>query len=455
MLYLNSRDIAFFAKIKQHKVKNLRLILIITIFFSFISVKVHAQFLMDMIDTTSNVGKGILGVYKKYDRLKVGGYIQPQFQVASDKGIKSYEGGDFAPQVSNRFELRRSRIRIDYVRLVESGQPGIQIAFQFDANEKGFTVRDVWGRIFENKYKLFSFTAGMFARPFGFEVNFSSSDRESPERGRMSQILMKSERDLGAMASFDPRKNIGFLQNLKIDLGVFNGQGIVATGEFDNIKDMIARISLKPVHLSDKIVFSAGASTLQGGLLQNTKYKYYTGTANGIKTTLVDSSATNLYGRSPRIYYGVDAQLKIKNRIGSSEFRAEFLTGQQTGTNLNSETPTNLMIGNEGYYVRKFNGAYFYYLQNLFSTKHQLVLKYDWYDPNTNVRGMEIGVPGSVLTAANIKYNTFGIGYVYYITENAKLVVYYARVMNEHTQLKGYTSDVSDDVMSFRMQFRF
>ena len=36
----------------------------------------------------------------------------------------------------------------------------------------------------------------MFARPFGFEINYSSSDRESPERGRKSQILMKGERDL-------------------------------------------------------------------------------------------------------------------------------------------------------------------------------------------------------------------------------------------------------------------
>ena len=435
--------------------RKFRLSLSIFLLFSLIATKVHAQFLMDMVDTTKSMGRGMLGVYKKYDHIRIGGYIQPQFQIASEKGAKSYEGGDFAPEVSNRFTLRRSRIRIDYVHFGGNGLPGVQFAFQFDANEKGFTVRDVWGRIFENKYKLFSFTTGMFARPFGFEINYSSSDRESPERGRMSQILMKSERDLGAMASFDPRKDIGFLSNLKVDVGLFNGQGIVATGEFDNIKDMIARISLKPVHLSEKIQLSLGASTLQGGLLQNTKYIYSTGTINRIKTTQVDSSASNLYGKSPRIYYGADAQLKLKNRIGFSEFRAEFIVGQQTGTILSSETPTALLIGKDGYFVRKFNGAYLCYVQSLFSTRHQLVLKYDWYDPNSEVSGNEIGAAGSTLTAANIKYNTLGFGYVYYITENAKLVLYYARVMNEHTQLKGYTSDVSDDVMTCRLQFRF
>jgi hypothetical protein len=410
---------------------------------------------MDMVDTTKNEGKGLLGVYKKFDHLKIGGYIQPQFQIASAKGIKSYEGGDFGSQVSNRFMLKRSRVRIDYIHFSEGKGPGIQIVFQFDANERSFTVRDVWGRIFENRFKLFSFSTGMFARPFGYEINYSSSDRESPERGRMSQILMKSERDLGAMISFDPRKNIRTFNRVKIDVGIFNGQGINATGDYDNYKDLIARISLKPVRFSKNVTCAFGASTLQGGLLQNTRYKYYTGTTNGIKTTLLDSSATNLNGKSSRQYYEADVQLKIKNRIGFSEFRAEFVAGQQSATNSSSETPVALMTGTDGFNIRKFNGAYFYYVQSLFSVKHQIVVKYDWYDPNTCVRGTEIGASGSTLTSANIKYNTLGFGYINYLSENIKLVLYYARVWNEHTLLKGFTSDVNDNVMTCRIQFRF
>ncbi len=410
---------------------------------------------MDMVDTTKNEGKGLLAVYKKFDRIKIGGYIQPQFQVASDEGIKSYESGDFGTQVSNRFMLRRSRIRIDYVHFKENRGPGVQIAFQFDANERGLTVRDVWGRIFENQFKLFSFTTGMFARPMGFEVNYSSSERESPERGRMSQILMKSERDLGAEISFDPRREIKYLNKLKIDLGIFNGQGINATGDYDNYKDFIARVYSKPIKLSKKVTLSIGGSTLQGGLLQNTKYRYSTGTVNGIKTTVVDSSATNLYGKSPRIYYGADAQLKIKNNVGYSEFRGEFITGQQTGTKSSSETPVALLTGTDGFHVRKFNGAYFYYIQSLFSTKHQFLLKYDWYDPNTVVKGNEIGAAGSAFSSANVKYSTLGAGYVNYLTENVKIVVYYARVWNEKTKLQGFTSDISDNVFTLRMQFRF
>jgi hypothetical protein len=415
-----------------------------------------AQFLMDMVDTTKETGRGLLAVYKKFDHLRIGGYIQPQFQVAGSKGARAFEGGDFSSQVSNRFMFRRSRVRIDYVHFGKEKEPGVQIVFQFDANERAFTVRDVWGRIFENKYQLFSFTIGMFARPFGYEVNLSSGDRETPERGRMSQILMKSERDLGAMLSLDSRRRGKKLKYLKADIGVFNGQGINAAGDFDNTKDIIGNIALKPYQVNERITVSAGGSVLYGGLLQNTKYVYTTGEASGIKKEIIDSSAGNLHKTSPRHYYGANAQFKYKSKKGlTTELRAEFLAGKQTGTNNNTETPIALLSGNDGFHIRNFNGAYFYLLQQVFSSKHQLLLKYDWYDPNSRVAGKEIGAPGSNFTAANIRYNTLGFGYINYLTENVKIVLYYARVTNERTQLPGFTGDVKDDVFTCRLQFRF
>lgn len=421
----------------------------------FVSQIVAGQFLMDMVDTTKETGKGILSVYKKFDHLRFSGYIQPQFQLAGAKGAQSYEGGDFGPRVSNRFMLRRSRIRIEYVHFEKETKPGVQFVFQFDANERGFTVRDVWGRIFENRLKLFSFTTGMFARPFGYEVNLSSSDRESPERGRMSQLLMRSERDLGAMLSFDVRRDRHPLKWLKADLGVFNGQGITANGDFDNTKDFIGRISLKPFPVGKQVIISAGTSVLIGGLENNTKYTYTTGIQNGIKAMLLDSSAANEGKISPRRYYGADLQVKIRNKKGFTELRAELIGGVQTGTAASSETPTALLTGNNGFHERKFNGAYFYFLQHIFSVKHQLLIKYDWYDPNTNVKGREIGAPGSGFSGADIRYNTLGIGYIGYMTDNIKLILYYANVTNESTTFSGFARDIKDDVFTCRLQFRF
>ena len=55
----------------------------------------HSQFLMDMVDTTKDMGKGMLSIYNKFNHIRIGGYLQPQFQIAGGKGAKSYEGVTF------------------------------------------------------------------------------------------------------------------------------------------------------------------------------------------------------------------------------------------------------------------------------------------------------------------------------------------------------------------------
>jgi hypothetical protein len=271
----------------------------------------------------------------------------------------------------------------------------------------------------------------------------------------MSQILMKTERDLGAMVSLDPRKKNSKIKFLKADIGVFNGPGLSSTTDYDNHKDIIGRVSIKPQSLSKKITLGVATSVLYGGLIQNTKYIYITKDIAGVKNLVTDSSVANINGIAPKKYYGADAQLKIKNKIGFTELRAEFITGKQTGSAVSSETPGALFTGTEGYYVRKFNGAYFYFLQHLVSLKHQIGIKYDWYDPNTTVKANEIGKPGTSINAANIRYSTLGLGYIYYINTNAKLVLWYDKITNEKTQLSGFTSDVKDNVFTCRLQFRF
>ena len=89
--------------------------------------------------------------------------------------------------------------------------------------------------------------------------------RESPERGRMSQILMKSERDIGAMLSFEPQDNRKRIFPLKIDAGLFNGQGLNGPGEFDSFKDFITRISMRRTEIANNLYLSGGISYLNGG----------------------------------------------------------------------------------------------------------------------------------------------------------------------------------------------
>ena len=105
--------------------------------------------------------------------------------------------------------------------------------------------------------------------------------------------------------------------------------------------------------------------------------------------------------------------------------------------------------------MREFNGAFFYFLQHIVNTHNQLGVKIDWYDPNTEVAGNEIGAPGSGLTPADIKYTSYAFGYNHYFNENVRVMIWYAIVNNEKTQLPGYTGDLKDNILTLRLQYRF
>jgi len=432
----------------------LRQRLVLLSIFTFLAInQVKGQFLMDMVDTSKQEGKGLLSVYKKFNYLNIGGYIQPQFQYIQEKGAKSYGGGDFNPNSNNRFMLRRGRIRFEYARFDQNQHPVVQFVFQFDGTEKGVFARDFWGRIFESRWQVFALTAGMFARPFGYELNLGSPDRESPERGRMSQILMKTERDLGAMVTYEPRKHQTFLQHFKWDAGFFNGQGLTNTiGDFDSYKDFISRMSIKPVLIRKNLFASAAGSYFNGGFMQNTASVYSMSEQNGKPYFKLDSSTSKIGAKLPRQYYGADMQIKWLHKKGSTEFRAEYWWGTQTATFFTSETPPVLL--NEPAYIRKFNGAYFYLLHT-FLLKHQLAIKLDWYDPNTDVKGTQIGQPSTSTGAADIKYSTLGFGYIYYMNDNLKWVFWYDVIKNENTQVPDFKSDKKDNLFTLRLQFRF
>lgn len=435
------------------------LLLVVALFF--VGAEATAQrFLTDMMDTTTAIGKGIYPIYQEYDRLRFGGYMQPQFQYAEDKGVKNYSGGDFAPKADNRFMLRRGRIRVDYAHFNQKHQPLAYFAFQFDGTERGVNIRDFWGRFYENKLEMFALTTGMFARPMGFEANLSSSEREAPERGRMSQILMKTERDLGAMVTFEPRKKGHILRWMKVDVGVFNGQGLAGPSEYDSHKDIIGRFSIKPRKVKNLgWIVSGGVSGYYGGITSQSPWIYRVSGTGADAIVKGDSTPNNVDYVSPRRYYGADFQLKIPNRKGFSEIRAEYIRGTQTATATASETPGSYPVSSatgapSPLYIRDFDGIYLYYIQHLGSEKHQAILKYDWYDPNKAVKGLEVDATKG-FTAADVRYNTASIGYMYHINAHVKMTLFYDWIMNEETKVAGYTKDIKDNIFTCRVQFRF
>jgi hypothetical protein len=419
--------------------------------FLFIGSVAFSQRYLSDYDSTLFIRDTLRPLAERFVNLSISGYMQPQFQVAQSKGTPAYGGGDFSEFSNNRFMLRRARLKFDYILpSKERDLPKALFTFQIDATERGVFVRDMFVRVYEPRHQNFSILTGLVARPFGFEVNLSSSYRETPERGRMSQILMPTERDLGVMLMYESQKP-DRRSPLKLDIGLFNGQGLSGTTDFDGYKDLISRLTLKPLDLSETIFISGGLSFLNGGWRQATKYKYEMSEQNGNKFFAVDSSIFNTGDKAPRRYYGADVQIGYKHAWGKTEIRGEYWKGKQSGTESSTTNPGTLPLA--PIYIRNFDGAFIYFLQNIINQKWELMAKYDWYDPNTKAQKKEIGATN--LSSADIKFSTFGFGITRYFSENLKLLAYYDVVRNENTLLPGFTSDIKDNIFTLRMQVRF
>jgi len=443
----------------------------------------------DSLSNEFNMVKNDVSLLKK---IKISGYIQGQFQVADSAGTKSYAGGDFPTGSDKRFAVRRGRVKIAYINTLT------QFVTQFDISEKGLSTKDVYLQFTEPLLKAISLKVGVFNRPFGYEIPFSSSLRESPERGRMCQILFPGERDGGASIVFNPPKTSKY-NFITLELGMFNGTGIAS--DFDKQKDIIGRLGISKSTKSEKIKYGMGVSYYKGGWNQGTK-TYYEGIEKLSNGVYAFTKHTNLKTGvlATRDYKGVDAQLSFETPLGITTLRGEFIMGIQPGTSSSTASPSTQPTGsasttingtatgnvnipansgdttitvtlpvtgtattttpNADMYSRKFNDAYIYFVQNIGTTKHQLVLKYDWYDPNTDIAGADIDATGVTsangkLGSADIKYTTIGIGWIYHWDENVKIMAYYDMVKNENTKITNFKKDVLDNVFTLRIQYKF
>jgi hypothetical protein len=403
-------------------------------------------------------------------KIKISGYIQPQWRYTditlpilnAPYEIGRFSGGAFPGNVKNQFMVRRGRIKVNYDNALT------QFVIQIDAMQTGFSTKDAYVMVTEPWQKSFGFQVGIFDRPFGYEISYSSSVREAPERSRLFQTLFPGERELGAKLFYAPQT--GPLSMFRADVGIFNGSGPTAN-EFDSFKDIIGHLALQLPFESAGMELDFGLSGYLGAVRNPTKYLYTTGTqASGEKGFLIDSTATNLSDGVDRTYFGVDGQLYIDvPAIGGAILRGEYVFGKQpggAGSPSMAQTVSPAIQAVLPIWERNFNGWYVTYIQNI-GAHEQLVVKYDVYDPNSDVSAADFtptntgGATG--LTASDIKFNTFGFGIIHHWDENVKFVLYYEIVKNEEvtgitsasSALYPYATDVKDNVLTFRVQYRF
>ena len=424
--------------------------------------------------TTDSLNKSIGALKKDIElikNLKVTGWVQAQYQIADTAGAKNFDGGDFPTNSNNRFFIRRGRVKFTY-----NGKNS-QYVMQINGSERGVSLVEIFAKAIDPWTHAFSITAGVMNRPFGYEIQQSSADRESPERSRWTQIMLPNERDLGAMVTFQPAKGKK-LNGLKIDAGLYNGQGIAVPGtgtpagstaavgltgvngvtDFDSYKDFMGHLVYYSGTKNGKIKYGIGVSHYNGGFAYQTNKVF-----NSIKTdtlgnkvwTLADTVNKNYKGGyAPRVYTGVEGLFSITTILGTTTIRGEYFTGTQTSKSSDSKSPQGTPASTDAMYVRNFNAGYAYFIHRIGKSKHEVVFKYEWLDPNTKITPTDLnGTNG--MNQGELKYTMMGFGYNLYLYENVKFMLHYNMVSNEVAKIKGYTYDLKDNILTIRMQYRF
>lgn len=196
------------------------------------------------------------------ENIKLSGYFQFQYHYTNHTDsvrLHSMSAGSFDRFNNNKFTIRRSRFRLDY-----DNHSYAKAALSFDITEKGFIHKDAWLSLTETKYNAFHLNMGLFAMPFGHEIELQSMEREAPERSRIIQHLFPGIRDLGANVRFELPKEHK-LSFLRLDGGIYHGtRGNI---ESDNSKDFNGRIQINNPLKNDFINFSLGYSHYRGNVM--------------------------------------------------------------------------------------------------------------------------------------------------------------------------------------------
>jgi hypothetical protein len=274
------------------------------------------------VDSAGEAGTEVKTVRDALKKLKISGYLQVQY--VHDETSQ------------DELSVRRGRVKLIY-----QATPISRLVLQPDVTSSGVALKDGYVELTEPwtswKHTL---TAGQFNWPFGFEIGYSSSQREVAERSRVIRKLFPGERDRGVMLS-----GRGLNRKLTYRAAIVNGTGTTPSDDLNRRTDFVGRVgySFGPLDL--------GASVYRGSELIATR-----------------SNAAGIEFDKQR--QGLDVQWATP--IQGLGLRAEYITGRQA--------PASGTTRSTSFDVR---GWYFYAIKNV-GTRHHFAVRVDEYDPDTN-----------------------------------------------------------------------
>lgn len=312
-------------------------------------------------------------------KFKVSGYVQARYEYHDDAISSPVKGtaGESQSKLLNKFFVRRGRLKVTY----QANKNALGVVY-FDGSASGVSLKEAYVTLKEPYTKL-NFTLGQFNWPFGYEVSFSSSKREFPERARWSRALFPGERDRGLKVERT------FLLDqqypLSLQAGVFNGNGTedrsFGANDPNKDKDFIGRASCSFG------MIDLGVSGYWG--------KQFNASDSVIPKQYPSETDKTRLGADGQFFYELP-------RLGGGVFKAEVVVGEEPKSQskgfLTADTTRDVM------------GFDVVWAQNL-REKFQFISRLDYYDPDRDIDDDQI--------------TTYGVGLIYFWDGNSKVKLVY------------------------------
>lgn len=408
------------------------------------------------------------GEISKLSKIKISGYVQGQYQHFESPSLESTS--------SNYFSIRRARFKVVYEAL-----DGVKFVLQPDFVPGAFSIREAYAVLNDRWTKSFSLWAGKFNRP-NYEVEYSSSQLDVLERAMVIRTLYPGEYAIGAKLEFNPL-NVP----IHMQLAMFNGadgltinnsaganMNTVENRDFDNFKDIMARVYYN---------FTLGNF---GGL--DIGAHGYFGSLKSFTTATLSSDYTTVepigFGEPvKRNWFGGEFQL-FADVLGGMSLKGEYISGKNASIGYapvaaDGSKPAVPGVTN---FQHNFTGYFVYFIKNL-GKQNQFAFRYDYYDPNTDLTGEEIGITKYTPTDPtmyksrtsgknDLAYNTFSFALHHYFDEHIRVSLAYEIVNNEKVGTMSkvvdnyqdaygkplvvdYSNDINQNVLTLRVQAKF
>lgn len=388
------------------------------------SIKAALQETKDRLDGVSENMAALNSDVAILKWVKISGYIQARYEY-NDSSQNGVAGGyDVSKNLNaNNFYIRRGRIKFT----VQPGSSSKYVIY-FDASKNTVSLKEAYVELYKGigKHNL-TLTFGQFNWPFGYEIEYSSSKRDFPERSLAENNLFKGERDRGVNLTWALPKYLQF------NAGLFQGYGIEDKNFtwFDptKAKDVIGRAKVKLGMVDFGLSGYWGKTYFPGSAAVSGVTTWYDANGNSvvdsgeIKTTA--PKAAVLAVEKDKIRYGADAQAYLDFLpLGGTGFRGEYYQAKDND--------------------KDERGWYFWVSQNLY-TKFGAAARYDYWDPNTDAN------------AKNDAFGTLSLALHYFWDSYVRVTAAYdiPRQLKDNSLFSKYSGDRKDNRFTLQFQFMF